>query len=41
MYAEVKESRLELSEPVIRGEARAKLAPSNKALEKYLASVAV
>lgn len=41
MYAEVKESRLELSEAVVRGEARAKLAPSNKALERYLSSVAV
>lgn len=40
-YAEIKDSRLELSEAVMRGEVRAKLAPSNKALEKYLASVAV
>jgi integrating conjugative element protein (TIGR03761 family) len=40
-YAEIKDSRLELSEAVLRGEVRAKLAPSNKALERYLASAAV
>jgi hypothetical protein len=41
MYTAIKESRLEPSEAVMNGEIRAKLAPSNKTLEKYLSSLTV
>lgn len=39
LYAEVKEGRIDLSETVMSGEVRARLAPQNKPLEKYLASL--